>query len=222
VLLARIILLAAAPSLFWLWIFYRRDRWEPEPKALVFKVFLAGALTSVPAWLLQVFLPGPDHPIYEYLVRVALVEEACKLIPVMVVALRSRQINEPMDGIIYAVAAALGFATVENVLYALWLGPAILVARAFTSTLAHVALSGLVGYQIGRWRMGRSPIHVWIAFFAVVGLHGAYDLLLVSGAGQVSSATVARLTVLLMIPALLGLLFWAIRLADRASPFRRR
>ena len=220
-LLARIILLAAAPPLFWLWLFYRRDRWEPEPKALVLKVFVAGALTSIPAWLLQISLPGPTHPIYDYFVRVALVEEACKLIPVMIVAVRSRQMNEPMDGIIYAVAAALGFATVENVLYALWLGPAILVARAFTSTLAHLALSGLVGYQIGRWRMGRSPAHIWIAFFGVVGLHGAYDLLLVTGAGQVRSPMVARLTVLLLIPALLGLLFLALRLADRASPFRR-
>ena len=128
-----------------------------------------------------------------------------------------------LGGLLMIIAAGTaGFATVENVLYALWLGPAILVARAFTSTLALVALSGLVGYQIGRWRMGRSPIHVWIAFFAVVGLHGAYDLLLVTGAGQVSSPLVARLTVLLMIPALLGLLFMALRLADRASPFRRK
>ncbi len=220
-LLARIILFAAAPSLFWLWLFYRRDRWEPEPKALVLKVFVAGALSALPAWLLQTFLPGPVHPLYDMLVRVALVEEACKLIPVILVATRTRQMNEPMDGIIYAVAAALGFATVENVLYGLWLGPAILVARAFTSTLAHVALSGLVGYQIGRWRMGGSPARILVAFLAVVGLHGAYDLLLMTGAGQVTSPWVARLTVLLMIPALLGLLFWAIRLADRASPFRR-
>ena len=219
-LLARLILFAAAPSLFWLWLFYRRDRWEPEPKSLVIRVFLAGGLVAGLALLLQRALPGPHDPLYDFFVRVALVEEFCKLLPVLVVARHSRHLNEPMDGILYAVASALGFATVENVLYALWLGPAILVARAFTSTLAHVALSGLVGYQIGRWKTGGGAGKVWFAFFTVVGLHGAYDLLLVAGAGQVTSPTVARLTVLLMIPALLGMLFFAIRLADRASPFR--
>ena len=42
----RIVLLASAPALFWLWLFYRRDRWEPEPKLKVLKIFALGALVG--------------------------------------------------------------------------------------------------------------------------------------------------------------------------------
>ena len=56
--LLRVVLLASAPALFWLWLYYRRDRWEKEPKALVLKLFGLGALVAIPAYLLEGALPG--------------------------------------------------------------------------------------------------------------------------------------------------------------------
>ena len=44
------ILVASAPALFWLWLFYRRDRWEPEPKAKVLKLFALGMAAAAPAY----------------------------------------------------------------------------------------------------------------------------------------------------------------------------
>jgi len=219
---ARCILLASAPAALWLWLFYRRDRWEPEPRLMVLLLFFLGALAAGPAYFVQLHLPGPAGPVFDLLVRVALVEEFFKIAPVLWFASRSSEFDEPMDGIVYAVAAALGFATVENVLYALRLGPSVLVFRAFTSTLAHVAFSGLIGYEIGLARTharGRWT-RVLAALLAMVGLHGAYDLLLSTAAEPAASPLTAKLTIAVMIPTLLLLLRAALRLADRASPFR--
>ena len=220
--LFRCILLATAPAVFWMWLYYRRDRWEPEPKLLVLKLFGYGVLMAIPVWYLQPFLPGPEDRLYDNFVRVAFLEEFFKLLPLVWFAHRRREFNEPMDGIVYAVAAALGFATVENVIYAMVLGPKLLLARAFTSTLAHVGFSGLIGYAFGaaRFRAKGERRGLVRSFLAVVALHGAYDLMLTSGAQPGVPDWVPRVTIVVMIPTLLGLLFWASHLADRASPFR--
>ena len=41
------------PGLVWLWLFYRQDRYEPEPVRKILKVFLAGLLLVIPAGLLE-------------------------------------------------------------------------------------------------------------------------------------------------------------------------
>jgi RsiW-degrading membrane proteinase PrsW (M82 family) len=127
-----------------------------------------------------------------------------------------------MDGIVYAVAAALGFATVENVLFALWRGEWVILSRAFTSTLAHVGLSGLVGYHLGlaKFRERGRLLLVLRALFVATVLHGFYDLALVWASHPDVPDWIGGITVGVMVPGLLVLLWWAMRLADRASPFR--
>jgi RsiW-degrading membrane proteinase PrsW (M82 family) len=216
------ILVASAPALFWLWLFYRRDRWEPEPKAKVLQVFALGMAVAAPAYFLERWLPGPATPFFDNLVRVALVEELFKLLPVWLFVYRSREFNEPMDGIVYMVACALGFATVENALYALQGGGGLLFLRAFTSTLAHVGFSGLLGYTLGvaKFRRHGRAWRVLGAFAAVVVLHGVYDLLLAYGAAKHAPDWIARGVLALMLPTLLLLLWHASNLASKASPFR--
>jgi RsiW-degrading membrane proteinase PrsW (M82 family) len=208
--LLRVVLLASVPALFWLWLYYRRDRWEKEPKLLVLKLFGLGAVAALPVYFLEMFLPGPESDVFDAFVRVALPEEAAKLAVVWLFAYPRKEFNEPMDGIIYAVAAALGFATVENVLYAIVLGDAVLIYRSFTSTLAHVGFSGLVGYHLGlaKFRERGGARLVLAGLFAAVALHGVYDLI------------VTKWMVAVMVPFVLIVLWWAMRLADRASPFR--
>ncbi|MHC4135459.1 MAG: PrsW family intramembrane metalloprotease [Planctomycetota bacterium] len=217
------ILVASAPAFFWLWLFYRRDRWEPEPKAKVLQLFALGMAVAAPVYFLERWLPGPATPLFDNLVRVALVEELFKLLPVWLFAFWHREFNEPMDGIVYMVACALGFATVENALYALQGGGRLLVFRAFTSTLAHVGFSGLLGYQLGvaKFRRRGGAWLVLRAFVVVVVLHGVYDLLLAYGAAKHAPDWVARGALALMVPTLLLLLWYATNLASKASPFRK-
>jgi RsiW-degrading membrane proteinase PrsW (M82 family) len=218
----RAILLASAPALFWLWLFYKRDRWNKEPKAKVLKLFLFGAGVAAPAYWIELRLPGPHGLLYDNFVRVALVEEIFKLLPVWLVAYHHREFDEPMDGIIYMVAAALGFATVENVVYALHAGEQLLLYRAFTSTLAHVGFSGLLGYALGRAKFLQrgGGFLVARALFAVVVLHGAYDWFLAYGSDPKTPELIARAALFVMVPGLLLLLYVATNLALKASPFR--
>ncbi len=216
--LARSALFALGPALVWLWLWYRRDRWEPEPKRLVLLAFVLGAFMAAPAYWLEGALPLPPGPLFEFFVRVALVEEVCKLLPVLWFLLRVKEFDEPMDGILYAAAAALGFATVENALYGFQLGNGLVLPRAFTSALAHLGFSGLVGYHLGLARF-RGRGRVWLvlrALLAVVVMHGFYDLLLARGATE----AISRGAILLTVPLLLLMLWWAANCADRLSPFR--
>ena len=45
--------LAVAPAVFWMWWFYRKDRFDPEPRGLVLKIFLLGMLPVLPAGVLD-------------------------------------------------------------------------------------------------------------------------------------------------------------------------
>ena len=81
-------------------------------------------------------LAGQVYPFLEYVEQAALAgvtapmpmaigcflvigpcEELAKFLAVRLFVYRNKEFNEPLDGIIYAAAAALGFASLENVLY---------------------------------------------------------------------------------------------------------
>ena len=48
------------PGFFWLFIFYRTDRYQPEPKGLVIQTFLLGIASLVPTIALYEVARG--HP----------------------------------------------------------------------------------------------------------------------------------------------------------------
>ena len=211
------------PATLWLWVFWRKDRWEREPKRLVLRTFLLGAVMAGPIFLLERHLPLPPTVFGEFFVRVALVEEWFKILPVIWLALRSREFDEPMDGVIYGAASALGFAGAENAVYALqgggWLG----LVRAFTSTVIHVGLTGMVGYAIGMARFGRPyrAVVALSAFLAAVTIHGGYNFFIALGSLPEAPDWIARAGILFLIPAMLILLSHAMRDAIRLSPHRR-
>ncbi|MEE8107488.1 MAG: PrsW family glutamic-type intramembrane protease [Planctomycetota bacterium] len=219
----RILLGASAPALFWLWLFWKRDRWQREPKLVVLKLYVLGALVAAPAYFLEMAIPLPGDGwtarLYDNFVRIAFVEEAAKFAIVWIFAYRHREFDEPMDGIVYGTAVALGFATVENVLYALWLNEGILLQRAFTATLAHVGFTGIIGYHFG-FALLKPPherrLYKFRGLLFAVLAHGVYDVLVTAP----NADLVPRLTVLLGIPALLINLSLLANRADSASPFR--
>ncbi|MEM8883520.1 MAG: PrsW family glutamic-type intramembrane protease [Planctomycetota bacterium] len=211
------------PALLWLWVFWRKDRWEREPKRLVLRVFLFGAVMAGPIFVLERHLPLPPTIFAEFFVRVGFVEELFKILPVLYLALRHAEFDEPMDGVVYGAAAALGFAGAENAVYAIHAGGATAIVRAFTSTVLHVGLTGMVGYAIGLARFGRAyrGVIALSAFLAAVTIHGSYNFFLAVGTLPEAPDWIARFAVATMIPAMLVLLAYAIRRADKLSPHRR-
>lgn len=189
------IVLAVAPGLFLLWFFYRRDRWEREPPALVLATYAAGGLSVVPVVAVSVLgaaggLYAPELDAVGTVVVAPLLEEPAKLLAVLLVAYRRPAFNEPMDGIVYGCAAALGFASVENVFYVLGAleqgtgyANTVLIMRALLSVPGHALFAipwglalGLAKFMPDRFA-GRRGVLVGLGLG--MGFHAAHNLLAV-------------------------------------------
>ena len=48
-MLVPLLLVSILPGVLWLAFFYRQDRYEPEPKRVIVRVFLGGMLMVIPA-----------------------------------------------------------------------------------------------------------------------------------------------------------------------------
>ena len=157
-MIGTLVILAIAPAFFWLWWFYRKDRYDPEPRGLILKVFFLGMLPVFPAAILELLLlkviPGASGETFAAaiignLLVIAPVEEYGKYLVVRRWAFRHSAFNEPLDGIVYAAAAALGFAALENFFYLLGEGAWLILIRGPISTLGHVLFSAFWGYALG-------------------------------------------------------------------------
>lgn len=103
----------------------------------------------------------------------------------------SPSFTEPMDGIVYGIAASLGFATVENIFYVLGIGAiSTAIARAFLSVPSHAAYGGIMGFYLGRAKTSeiehnkKKEKQLMITGIAIaVVLHGIFDAIASSISG---------------------------------------
>jgi RsiW-degrading membrane proteinase PrsW (M82 family) len=156
------VFLSLVPAAIWLIFFYMQDRLEPEPKGYVLAVFALGALlaASIGVPLLDnVF--RVSHWIYADtlttivggILVVGFTQEFLKYAAVRYSIYRSSEFDEPTDGVIYATAAGLGYATVLNIQFVVSNGGVDLgsgVIRMTIVALAHASFSGITGYFLGR------------------------------------------------------------------------
>jgi protease PrsW len=202
--------LALAPGIFWTWYFYRRDRYEPEPASLIAKMFFLGVLVTFPVALVEGFFSLLIvSPLIMGAVVAPIVEEYGKYFVVRRYVYRDREFDEPMDGIVYASATALGLATLENVLYvfsAYLVSPTLavgtIIIRAIFSVPGHALFSVIWGYALGRAKFmppeRRERIIVLGLVLAMV-LHGIFNFLLITAEIFVFTIIVF---VLILIPGL--------------------
>jgi len=209
-----------APGIFWLWMIVRANTHRPDPAPLVIRTFLLGVLVALPVVVVGSILRGAnageitaEMPLGEAaflaFVVAGLVEELGKFLVVRLSLYDSPYFDEPLRGLIYASAVALGFASLENVSYMVSHGPSVIGPRALFSTLGHVFFSALWGYGLGadrRARLEGGPSRGY-AFLGITGAilaHGAFDVLLFIGEGAL-----ALLTLLVFGACAVGLLVHA-------------
>lgn len=174
------------PALLLLLVIYLSDR-RREPLWLVLLVFVFGAGgKATTAWLetrasiwtgldVSAQVAGGAGAMIFLFGFAAPIGEASK-VTAMWPAFRSRYFDEPLDGLVYASAAALGFATVENaiVLRAHPLG-AIWIARTAVALPAHVFFACAWGYALGRAKRVKRPGTIFpAAWLAATIAHGLY------------------------------------------------
>lgn len=176
-------LIAVAPSGFLLWYFYHADKYKYEPLRLIAGTFIIGALLFFVALLIESSYGQPTGidgglAIFLYfLFGIGLVEESIKFISVRIYAYRSPLFDEPMDGIVYGVAAGLGFATVENIFYVFENGIANAFARSLISVPGHAFWGAILGYYLARSKLERKPLLAVAGLSIAVFFHGLFDTL---------------------------------------------
>lgn len=179
-----LVVLAFGPGIFWLWYVYQKDRLEPEPRALVVKIFVLGMVCALPAALLEV--PFAWSGVFLIIVAAPVIEEYAKYFVVSRTIYKQIDFNEPMDGIVYSAAAALGFASIENLFYLVTaqshniLTP-VFLGRAFFSVPGHVLFSTIWGAALGRAKfvsdLARQRALIHGGLLAAMAAHGLFNLL---------------------------------------------
>lgn len=223
-----LLIASIGPGLLWLWYFYKQDQYEPEPKPLIVKFFAAGLLLVVPAGLLEqiwrnqllLAVRNSDWPsflVMAFLV-IALIEEGLKTVFLWWLAGRNRELNEPADGIIYGITLGLGFASLENLLWAGVFGFGVAALRAVVTTLAHASFTGWMGHYLSLYKLKspHNPMRLVTGFLVAFFSHGLYDFLLFL------RSSASSLMAFLLVAALLARLYQVLRMEISHSQFRTR
>ena len=198
------------PSLIWLFYYLQKDL-HPEPKKMILKVFLWGALATVPTLFFQIFFSealnqfqylsvfySPEISAYlpminnfvRWFIVIALTEEVFKYLAVRLTVFKSKELDEPLDVMLYMVVAALGFAGLENIFYlfspidnmvsletVLKTTITISFIRFIGATFLHTLCSALLGYflAISSLKNGHGAKFTLLGIFLATLLHGLYD-----------------------------------------------
>ena len=220
----------------WLYVIYRNDRFEPEPVGWILLVGIAGGVMSaIPASVLNTaaavasgvtsgVLSGseraPASGLFLFSLFVGFNEEAMKAAVAVFILKRLREFNEPVDGLIYSMTLALGFAAFENIEYTVGGGLGVLIVRSFTSVPLHIGLASIWGTGIARAKFYRGERYLKTVTPYVVTaalLHTLYNYVQFINAGNPAVLLFAMVFAIAVI-------FYAsrkLRFYLRESPFRK-
>jgi protease PrsW len=181
-----ILAIGLAPGLFWLWFFYKQDVYEPEPLPLVARMYFLGMAAAAVALFCENLVSALISGVLFVALVVPAIEEIAKFGMVIFFVYNNREFDEPMDGIVYATATALGFATVENVLYALPLESfsSLFITGTFRAVLSvpgHALFAVFWGFALGiaKFRpVGKKNVIIIAGLVIAIGVHGFFNLLL--------------------------------------------
>ncbi len=186
----RIIFTAIVPIIIIAVIIYKIDRYDKEPIKLLLKIMLFGAIAVIPVIFIERLLQaipigGIAGLAYKAFIVAGLTEEIFKRKVVTKFAYKHPAFNERLDGIIYCVFAALGFAALENILYVFSyqaVSPNIALYRGLLSVPAHTFFAVSMGYYLSLTKFSIDSYHAKKYYrkslFVPVLLHGIYDFIL--------------------------------------------
>ncbi|KPU44850.1 protease PrsW [Oxobacter pfennigii] len=188
------IAVALAPTIALIIYIYQKDRYDREPIHLLARLFIFGALTVIPVYFIEKILAelnifsGLASAAYTAFIVAGLTEEYFKRLVVIKIAFKDKSYNEKLDGIVYCVFSALGFATIENIMYVIF-GPSNFiytgVTRGIFAVPAHMLFGVTMGYYLSLSKYADADntrvLNYNKSFYVPVLLHGIYNFILMSG-----------------------------------------
>lgn len=192
---AFLLLPVVIPVLFWAVYHYHKDRHLPEPLGHLVLAFGLGILAAGVSKLMYLGLAplglrydagaladSSALGLFAYsLLAIGPIEEIAKLVPFLLIVLRFREFDEPLDGIIYASFIGLGYAAVENWQYLEYLTLTEAYARGFASPVVHIVFASIWGHWIARARLSGERLlpAILLGLAIAAGLHGIYDFIVI-------------------------------------------
>lgn len=131
------------------------------------------------------------------------------------------EFDEPMDGIVYAVSAALGFASIENGFYLITaymegIVEQVFWTRALLSVPAHALFSSMWGYALGMTKFSENPKNqnlIYKGLALAMLFHAMFNF-------SVGAIPFAALGVFLLVPALWVVVHKRMQTALKLSPYK--
>ncbi len=196
------LVIATVPALVWVVVSWLRERTVSEPRDRLLTVAIICALCAnaigipllnnalaVQEWL---SLGTTLERIIGYTFTFGAVQEVLKYV-VLRYAVWETLYRTRLDAIAYGVAAAMGYATMQNVVFVLANNPPLSVAadRTFATLVLHIISSVIVAYGMAEARLSRQPSPFLLVSTVVLGssLVGLATPLRV---GLVNAAVLAR------------------------------
>ncbi len=212
------------PALFWLWFWLREDSRKPEPFFLIAISFIAG-MAVVPLVLPLQKIAVELYSGTEMMVVLVILEELMKYAMALALIFWNREVDEPIDMVIYMLAVAIGFSALENALFIfnpLSVGDYLFSTqtggyRFLGATLLHVLASGTVGVFLALAYYKTKIVQVLagtLGLFIAIVLHALFNFFIIDVSASGKTFLIVFLFVWMGI-IILFLLFEKIKILER-------
>lgn len=189
----RLFVIAITPAMAIILGVYLSDKNDREPFKLLTLTYFLGALASIPILIVEEFFlrlnifTGVFNSLYIAFIVAGFTEEYFKRLVVLKVPYKTKYFNEKLDGIVYSVFSAMGFATVENIIYVVYRyanNPHVGLYRGVFSVPAHAAFGITMGYYLSLAKFDkddrRSKINMRRSLYMPMLLHGGFNFILMT------------------------------------------
>lgn len=184
--------LGVLPCILWL-LFYLRKDVHPESNKKIIEIFFLGILITLPVLILEIFFSRFFPPqkiliknfflsLIYFIFCIGFIEELFKYLVVKFRVIRTSHFDEPIDLMLYLIIAALGFATVENLLAIFTTKKfevVIIISflRPITAVFLHTLAAALTGYFLAL-SLYKKKEFKYISFGLLLAsfFHGLYNL----------------------------------------------
>ncbi len=182
------------PALFWVWFWLREDKANPEPYFLIAISFIAGMAVvpmALPLQKMAIDLYSGSNVIVVWVI----IEELLKYAVALALVFWNKEVDEPIDMVIYLIVIALGFAALENALFIF--NPLIMnnfVDSALTgsfrflgATLLHVLASGTIGICLALSYYRSRTTQIIAGTFGLsiaIVLHALFNFFIMNASGE--------------------------------------
>lgn len=191
--MTQVLIAGLLPCVVLMFYIYKKDAIEKEPAGLLVKLLVFGALSTIPAIVLELvggnILTGLGfstssmvYYIVENFLVIGVAEEFSKRFMLRLGSWNDPNFNYIFDGVVYGVFVSLGFAGLENIGYIAGFGMEVAVIRGLAAIPLHAICGVFMGHFYGLWKANEKHGYYaaarkakTLSLVIPVLIHGFYD-----------------------------------------------